>query len=131
LYARKDSAIKISSLVQAKTVPRIGTYYKDAKEQYLLANGFRNLVSTNKNLSNIRHLMNGSIDLWASSDFNMPYLAKQAGINPDRLKLVFPFKRVQNYIAFSIQSPDYLVSRWQQMLDELKQDGTYDHLCTK
>jgi polar amino acid transport system substrate-binding protein len=131
LYARKDSAIKVGSLEQAKTVPRIGTYYKDAKEQYLLANGFRNLVSTNKNLSNIRHLMNGSIDLWASSDFNMPYLAKQAGINPERLKLVFPFKRVQNYIAFSNQSPDYLVNRWQQTLDELKQDGTYDRLCAK
>ena len=130
-YARKDSTINIGSLAQAKTISRIGTYHKDAKEQYLLANGFRNLVSTNKNLSNIRHIMNGSIDLWVSSDFNMPYLAKQAGINPDRLKLVFPFKRVQNYIAFSIQSPDTLVNRWQQTLDELIQDGTYDRLCTK
>ena len=130
-YARKDSTINIGSLAQAKTVSRIGTYHKDAKEQYLLVNGFRNLVSTNKNLSNIRHLMDGSIDLWVSSDFNMPYLAKQASINPDRLKLVFPFKRVQNYIAFSIQSPDALVNRWQQTLDELKQDGTYDRLCAE
>ena len=130
-YARKDSTINIGSLAQAKTISRIGTYHKDAKEQYLLANGFRNLVSTNKNLSNIRHIMNGSIDLWVSSDFNMPYLAKQAGINPDRLKLVFPFKRVQNYIAFSIQSPDALVNRWQQTLDELILDGTYDRLGTK
>jgi len=130
-YAKKDSPLEISSLAQAKTVSRIGTYYKDAKEQYLLANGFRNLVSTKKNLNNIRHLMDGSIDLWVSSDFNMPYLAKQAGINPDQMKLVFPFKRVQNYIAFSIHSPDSLVEEWQQTLDELKQDGTYDRLCAK
>jgi polar amino acid transport system substrate-binding protein len=130
-YAKKDSPLKISSLAQAKTVSRIGTYYKDAKEQYLLANGFRNLVSTKKNLSNIRHLMDGSIDLWVSSDFNMPYLAKQAGINPDQLKLVFPFKKVQNYIAFSTQSPDSLVEVWQQTLYELKEDGTYDRLCAK
>lgn len=128
-YARRDSAITISSLDQAKSVARIGTYYKDAKEQYLLANNFRNLVSTNKNLSNIRHLMDGTIDLWVSSDFNMPYLAQQAGVNPDRLKLVFPFKRVQNYIAFSNKSPDALVALWQQTLDELKDDGTYDRLC--
>jgi polar amino acid transport system substrate-binding protein len=130
-YARKDSAIKIGSLEEAKAVARIGTYHKDAKEQYLLANGFQNLISTNKNLSNIRHIMDGSLDLWVSSDFNMPYLARQAGIEPDQLKLVFPFKRVQNYIAFSTQSPDALVNRWQQALDELKQDGTYDRLCTK
>ena len=130
-YARKDSSIKISSMDQARAVARIGTYYKDAKEQYLLANGFRNLVSTNNNLGNIRHLMDGSIDLWVSSDFNMPYLAQQAGINADRLKLVFPFKRVQNYIAFSNQSSDSLVTLWQQTLDELKQDGTYDRLCAR
>ena len=130
-YARKDSPITISSLEQARAVARIGTYHKDAKEQYLLANGFRNLVSTNKNLSNIRHLMDGSIDLWVSSDFNMPNLAQQAGINPDRLKLVLPFKRVQNYIAFSNQSSDSLVSLWQQTLDELKNDGTYDRLCDR
>ncbi|MEJ2284193.1 MAG: transporter substrate-binding domain-containing protein [Desulfobacterales bacterium] len=130
-YARTDSPITISSLDQARAVGRIGTYYKDAKEQYLLANGFRNLVSTNRNLSNIRHLMDGSIDLWVSSDFNMPYLARQAGINPERLKLIFPFKRVQNYIAFSNQSPDALVDLWQQTLDELKLDGTYDRLCDK
>jgi polar amino acid transport system substrate-binding protein len=130
-YARKDSSIKISSMDQARAVARIGTYYKDAKEQYLLAKGFRNLVSTNNNLGNIRHLMDGSIDLWVSSDFNMPYLAQQAGINADRLKLVFPFKRVQNYIAFSNQSSDSLVTLWQQTLDELKHDGTYDRLCIK
>ena len=130
-YARKDSALNITSLEQAKAIPRIGTYHKDAKEQYLLANGFRNLVSTNKNLSNIRHLMEGNIDLWASSDLNMPYLARQAGYDPDQFKLVLPFKRVRNYIAFSIQSPEALVTMWQQTLDELKHDGTYDRLCNR
>jgi polar amino acid transport system substrate-binding protein len=130
-YAKRDSTIEISSLAQAKTVSRIGTYHKDAKEQYLRANGFRNLVSTNKNLSNIRHIMDGTIDLWVSSDFNMPYLARQAGLDPAQFKLVYAFKKVQNYIAFSSQSPDSLVSRWQQTLDEIKQDGTYDRLCLK
>ncbi len=130
-YARKDSAIQISSLEDAKTVSRIGTYYKDAKEQYLLAKGFRNLVSTNRNLSNIRHIMDGTIDLWVSSNFNMPYLARQAGIDPDQLKLIFPFKRVENYIAFSIQSADSLVNLWQKILDEIKEDGTYNRVCTE
>jgi len=130
-YARKDSAIQISSLEEAKTVSRIGTYHKDAKEQYLLANGFQNLVSTNKNLSNIRHIMDETIDLWVSSNFNMPYLARQAGIDPDQLKLVYPFKRVENYIAFSIQSADSLVNLWQQTLDEIKEDGTYNRVCAE
>jgi polar amino acid transport system substrate-binding protein len=130
-YSRKGSGIKIKSLEGAKRVARIGTYHKDAKEQYLLAQGFRNLVSANRNLSNIRHLMDGSIDLWISSDFNMPFLARQAGIEPDRLELVFAFKKVQNYIAFSVQTPDALVHQWQQTLDAIKRDGTYDRLSSR
>ena len=127
-YAKKGSGIKIDSLEEARGVARIGTYHKDAKEQYLLAQGFRNLVSANRNLSNIRHLMDGSIDLWISSDFNMPFLARQAGIEPEKLELVYTFKKVQNYIAFSIQTPDVVVHQWQQTLDAIKRDGTYDRL---
>jgi polar amino acid transport system substrate-binding protein len=128
LYGKQGSGIKIKSLEAARRVARIGTYYQDAKEQYLLAQGFQNLVSANKNLSNIRHLMDGSIDLWVSSDFNMPFLARQAGIEPDKLELVFAFKKVQNYIAFSVQTPDSYIHQWQQTLDVIKRDGTYDRL---
>ncbi len=130
-YGKKGSGIKINSLEDAKRVARIGTYLKDAKEQYLQVKGFRNLVSANKNIGNIRHLMDNHIDLWVSSDFNMPFLARQAGIEPDRLELVFAFKKVQNYIAFSLQTNDRLVHRWQQTLDAIKHDGTYDRLTSR
>jgi len=127
-YGRRGSGIAIHSLEEAKRIGRIGTYYKDAKEQYLQAEGFQNLVSTNRNLSNIHHLLEGSLDLWVSSDFNMPYQARQAGVDPDRLELVFPFKKVENYIAFSRKTPDEVVQRWQRTLDAIKQDGTYERL---
>ena len=130
-YGKKGANPRITSFEQAKKVARIGTYHKDAKEQYLLAHGFTNLVSTNKNLSNLRHLLRGTIDLWVSSDFNMPYLAKQAGIDPDRIELVYTFKKVQNYIAFSTGTPDCLIRRWQRTLDAIKEDGTYDRLYTR
>ena len=93
--------------------------------------GFTNLVSANKNTSNVRRIMEGKLDLWVSSDFNMPYLAQQAGVSPHQLELVHAFRRVKNYIAFSIQTPDELVYSWQQTLDELKIDGTYERLSEK
>jgi polar amino acid transport system substrate-binding protein len=130
-YGKKGCGIKIKSLAEARNITRIGTYHKDAKEQYLQTKGFHNLVSANKNLSNIRHLLDGSIDLWVSSDFNMPYLARQAGIEPEMLELVFAFKKVRNYIAFSIQTPEPIVRTWQQTLDAIKNDGTYDRLSAK
>jgi len=130
-YGKKGSNLQIDSLDDAKKVSRIGTYYKDAKEQFLKKKGFTNLVSANKNLSNIKRILEGKLDLWVSSDFNMPYLAQQAGVAPNQLELVYAFRKVNNYIAFSIQTPDELINSWQQTLDELKTDGTYKRLSEK
>jgi polar amino acid transport system substrate-binding protein len=124
-YGRKGSGIQLHSLEDAKKVSRIGTYHADAKEQYLEDAGFRNLVSANRNVSNIRHLLQGDIDLWVSSDFNMPYLVRQAGGDPHEIECVYEFRKVDNYIAFSSNTHARTVLAWQQCLDQIKQDGTY------
>jgi polar amino acid transport system substrate-binding protein len=130
-YAKNGSGIILNSLDDAKKIARIGTYHKDAKEQFLQKKGFKNLVSTNTNISNIKHLIQGSVDLWVSSDFNMPYLARQAGILPNSLELVYAFREVDNYIAFSMQTPDATMGEWQDILDAIKKDGTYAKLYDK
>jgi len=127
-YGKQGVLFGIKSLEDAKTLPRIGTYRQDAKEQYLKARGFINLVSTNNNYGNVSHLMSGEIDLWVSSDFNMPHIVRQLGVNPDALQLVYAFKKVNNYIAFSYETPDKIITQWQKVLDAIKQDGTYAYL---
>jgi len=124
-YAKKGAGVQITSMENARRVPRIGTYHNDAKEQFLLKNGFSNLISTNKNVSNVRHLIQGNIDLWVSSDFNMPYIAWQAGVDPNRLERVFAFRSVKNYIAFSMGTPPNVITDWQRTLDDIVRDGTY------
>jgi len=130
-YAKRGSGLQIDSLEDAKKVTRIGTYLNDAKEQFLEKKGFANLITTNKNISNIKHLMKGDIDLWVSSDLNMPYLASQAGVSPEQLELVYSFQFVKNYIAFSNKTPDAIVATWQKTLDEIKRDGTYSRIVNK
>jgi polar amino acid transport system substrate-binding protein len=128
LYARKDRAIVIRDLQDARRIARIGTYRQDAKEQFLQELGFENLVSATTNAVNIRHLFDGSIDLWASSDFNMPYLVLQAGANPDDLVNVFTFQKVRNFIAFNRQTPASVITAWQQTLDDINSEGLYRRL---
>jgi len=130
-YAKKGSGLNINSLEDAKKVASIGTYLNDAKEQFLKKNGFINLITTNKNISNIKHLIKGDVDLWVSSDFNMPYLARKAGVSPEQLELVYAFRSVDNYIAFSNKTPAAIVTAWQQTLDAIKSDGSYDSLVSK
>ena len=99
--------------------------------QYLQALGFENLVPTNKNITNVTHLQRGNIDLWVSSDFNMPYLARQAGASPDQLALAYAFHTVGNYIAFSKETSPHVIRLWQAVLDEMKSDGSYRRICRK
>ena len=113
----------------ARRVTRIGTYSQDAKMQYLQTQGFNNLVPTNMNINNIRHLQQGNIDLWASSDFNMPFLAREAGMSPDQLELTSVFHTVENYIVFSKGTSPHVIRLWQKVLDEMKEDGTYQRIC--
>ena len=130
-YRWKGTAVDIPTMAAAKKVGRIGTYHQDAKMQYLQVQGFDNLVPTNKNVTNLMHLKRGSIDLWVSSDFNMPHLARQAGLSPEQLELAYTFNSVGNYIAFSKNTSAHVIRLWQAVLDEIKSDGTYERICQK
>lgn len=130
-YHWKERPVEISDLDAARRVARIGTYHQDAKMQYLQSLGFENLVPTNKNITNIEHLKRGNIDLWVSSDFNMPHQARQAGVSPDQLELSLAFLTMGNYIAFSKQTSPHVVRLWQAVLDEMKSDGSFLNICRK
>ena len=128
-YRWKGSGVEAMDMDAARRVTRIGTYSQDAKMQYLQTQGFNNLVPTNMNINNIRHLQQGNIDLWASSDFNMPFLAREAGMSPDQLELTSVFHTVENYIVFSKGTSPHVIRLWQKVLDEMKEDGTYQRIC--
>lgn len=128
-YRWKGSGIRVSNMAAAKRLDRIGTYHQDAKMQYLQAQGFDNLVPTNKNINNLMHLKKGNIDLWVSSDFNMPHLARQAGVSPGQVELAYAFHTVGNYIAFSIATSPDVVRLWQAVFEEMKADGSYRRIC--
>jgi polar amino acid transport system substrate-binding protein len=128
-YRWKGSDIQVADMEAAKRVDRIGTYHQDAKMQYLQARGFKNLVPTNQNINNVMHLKKGNIDLWVSSDFNMPHLVRQAGVSPSQVELAYAFHTVGNYIAFSKATSPHVVRLWQAVFEEMKADGSYRRIC--
>ena len=130
-YRWKGAAVRIPDMDAARQVARIGTYHQDAKMQYLKAQGFDNLVPTNKNLTNICHLQRGNIGLWVSSDFNLRHLARQASVPPEHLELAYGFHTVRNYIAFSKATSPHVVRLWQAVLDQMKSDDSYWRICRK
>jgi len=125
-FARKDSKIELNTLEDTKKVDRIGLVQGYSVEKHLRQRGFTNIDTMGASeKTNPLKLMKGRIDLWATVDLVGIYNAKLQGINPEDMKIAYVIIKDQHkYIAFSKQVPDEIVQKWQDVLDEMKQDGT-------
>lgn len=131
LYKKKGNNLSINNLEDAKKVAHIGTYRDDYKEQLLEQEGFTNLDSTVDDIVNLKKLLAGRIDLWISTTILPGPTCKRAGINPDDIEPVLTIKKILNYLAFSPQTEDIIVAKWQQALDAMRKDGTVARIHQK
>lgn len=129
-FAKKGGGVTIASLADAKKVEKIGTYKDDAAESFLKAEGFTNLDSVLNDEQNVPKLVAGRINLWIVGELQGIHKAKAKGV-ADQLEKVFDVKDTQLYIAFSKNTPDAEVAKWQAALDAMKADGSIDALVKK
>ncbi len=129
-FAKKGSGITLSSIDDAKKVGKIGTYKDDAAELFLKAEGFTNLDSVVNDEQNVPKLMADRINLWIVGELQGIYKAKAKGVG-DKLEKVLDVKDTQLYIAFSKNTSDEEIAKWQAVLDAMKADGSYDRIVKK
>ncbi|GMT49987.1 MAG: hypothetical protein IEMM0008_1526 [bacterium] len=123
-FARKGSGMPVNSLDDAKNIKKIGVYKDDFGEQLLKGKGFTNLDSVIDNKENVQKLVDGKIDLWAINELTGKYLAQQVGL-ADKIENVFLVNEAEMYIAFSKNTPDSIIKKWQKVLDIMQKDGSY------
>jgi two-component system sensor histidine kinase/response regulator len=129
-FARKDSAISIASLEDAKRVKTIGVYKDDFGELVLKEKGFANLNAVIENSLNIPRLLNGEIDLWIANELTGQHMIARAGVG-GKIEKVLEVQKDYMSIAFSPSTPDSVIKQWQQILDEIKSDGTYAQIFSQ
>jgi len=131
-YARTNSKIKLHNLNDAKN-PRykIGTYMDDAIELYLKHKGFYNIYSVPNDNLNLKKLIRGRINLWATGEEQALFKIKSLGINSNKITKIFQIKKVPLYIAFSRTTPNSVINQWQNILDQMKEDGRYQKILNK
>jgi polar amino acid transport system substrate-binding protein len=131
LYVLKGSGIEIANLDQARKAGRIATVAKYYSEQMLAAENFTNTVSNPDRATSLRQLLDGTVQLLASSNTEMPAALAQAGVSPDDVRSAFTLSTDLIYIAFSRGTPPALVARWQEELDAMKRDGTFARIYAR
>ncbi len=77
LLARGDSPINLTSLDQARH--NIGAYKGDAIAEHLDGQGLQPQLAL-RDQENVKKLIDGKIDLWATGDPAGRYLARQDGV---------------------------------------------------
>jgi len=122
LLAAADKPITLERLDQAKTY-RVGAYKSSAVSQYLHGQGLEP-VDALRDQENIRKLLSGKIDLWATSDPVWRYYAQQEGVDEQGLKTVLRMQTSHLYLALNKETPDEVVERLQKALEQMRAEGS-------
>lgn len=131
LFAKADSDIKINSLDDAKKLKLIGVYRNDIRDQTLTRLGFTNLDRAASNISSFKKLMVGRVTVYADSKLGVAGVAKAAGYQESDVKPVFHLFDSPLYIAVSRDTNKNVVSKWNDILDEMKKDKSFQRLQKK
>lgn len=138
LFSYVNHAVQLQQLEDAKRF-QTATVNEDVGEQYLVGKQFTvgvQLQSSVRYELNYQKLRLGHVDLWISDELNARYLARMAGDDPARV--LIPSLRLPELedsggfsIAFSRRTPDATVQLFQQGLQAIHDDGTYDAIARK
>ena len=130
-YARNDSGISLSSLEEAKKAGTIAVVRDDARHQYLVARNVSNLALYPDDESCVRALMSGECQLWLGSAVTANQTIVQAGYQPDDVRPLSTVQTSELYIAFNTRTSPETVAAWQDTLDAMKRDGTYQAILAQ
>ncbi|VVC00943.1 Bacterial extracellular solute-binding proteins, family 3 [uncultured archaeon] len=128
-YARADSNLTVPDLAAAKKAGKICVVEDDARHQFLLNNNFTNLELVKEDAECAKKLAWGETGLWLASGTSFNVVVAKAGVKASDFKPVLAAGVNEIYVAFSPDTPDAIVSAWQNSLNDMKRDGTFNSIA--
>ena len=131
-FQRRGSGLAIRTLEDARNVSRIAVRRDGYTHQALKAERFTNLDVGPSYESSYRKLAQGRVDLVLMGERTYYYMVKSAGLDPEEFERTdCKFAESSAWLAFSRDISDETIVRWQQALDRLKANGTYDAIMKR
>lgn len=131
-YKRKDNNIILNTLDDARKVNTIGIALGNADHTYLKDLGFNNLRAPTTQRSSIHMLYLNRVDIAPSSELVVPEILKTLKLNKEFIERT-DVKLYDStlYLVFSKNVSDKVVKKWQDALDTLKANGTYEEIYNR
>jgi polar amino acid transport system substrate-binding protein len=130
-YSKATTPFPIANLAAAKSAAAILVPHEHWSHQLLWKDGFTNLMETATPDTMVKMLLSGRAPLMLFENTSLDFLLINNGASKPDVALMYVFMESQSYIAFSRGTPDKLVQKWQNSLDEMKRDGTFARLYEK
>jgi len=131
-YTLSASNLQISTLDQARALESIATPSAWYTHDYLIENGFENILATaNTPEEAFDLLISGEAKALLMSDTTVQWYCEQKGISTAVLSEQLASESFDGYIAFSLDTPASIVDEWQNNLDAMKADGRFQAIWNK
>lgn len=132
LIGSKKQKIKITSPDDLRSY-HIGTLVDDASEMFLTRLGLdqKQFMRNTNSQSNLRMLDRGRIDFIVAGWEAILSDAKATGLNPDDFEKAYTVDSSEVSIAFHKETPDWIIQKFQQALNNIKAEGLYDRIFEK
>lgn len=126
----KNIPINIKSPDDAKKYS-IGVQNQSATHLFLKSEGFKKLDISSTPEVVADKLFTREIQLWGEADLVVYSVLKKLGKKPGDLKKYYAIQPIKLYIGFNKETPDSIVQEFQNALDGMKKDGTYDTIVNR
>jgi len=131
-YTLASSGLTVSTIEQAKALQSIATPKGWFTHDYLIQNNFQNIVATALTSTEaFQQLLNGEVQALLMTDLDIKWLAEISETPMSNLTQQLQVSDLKDYIAFSLNTPASTVQQWQQYLDAMNADGTFNTLWNK
>ena len=131
-FKKKGTELDVRSLRDARIVKRIAVRKDGYTHQALQEAGFDNLDISPTYDSSYKKLAEGRVDLVLLGERTYYYMVRKAGLDHTLFeKTECKFAESGAWLAFSKDTPDETILKWQQALDTLKENGVFDQIMER
>ena len=124
-YSHQDSPLRINSLADAARDGRLAVPRQWYSHEYLSSQGLNNIFTVTSPEKMMTMFQNRRINLLVASDVSLPQMLTQQGMQVNAVKRQLCFMQNQSYLAFSLQTDEAIVRRWQDSLQAMHADGSF------
>lgn len=130
-YTASGSSVRISDMDDAKTLARIGVISNYAIEEYLVEQGFTNLVYCTDLDDAMTKLLANEIDAFPSDRYTTKATLEKLGHSTFSVTSQLTIKTELIYFAFNKNTSDEVIADFQNAIDQCKANGLLKQLSQK